>query len=384
MHLTALVSDPTVKAADRCKLTGYLRKWSHGSMLIGCSMYVDILKAPSILSLTLQDDGVDIIQGIKSILKAVSSLQSLSKESPKEWSTVKLILSRITEEGSNKVYQGSTLSGYTEAVLSSCSAQAKADLEKLDGRLKERLSWSDTKLLRSMIVFLDTRSWAIARSSSHSEDEEMMDIDDRAHIKEAVEYILTFFREPLEAKGMSVFSLQDELEEVVDFYRQYLDTQGQDYRKVWYKLFTAPDARKWPNVIMLSELLFSLPFVNGQVERAFSTMKIIKTDRRNCLHTTTLDDLMEINVEGPSFESFSAEHAVKLWWEDCTRRPNQTFRKVYRKRSSTEDDSSDESDSETGHETVTLDAWDDWFDINPANSDNTPSAAFDPPPFPSD
>ena len=93
-------------------------------------MYVDILKAPSILSLSLQDAGMDIIQGIKSILKAAISLQSLSKENPKEWSPVKLTLSRITEEGSEKVYQGSTLSNYTDVMLSSCSAQAKSDLWK--------------------------------------------------------------------------------------------------------------------------------------------------------------------------------------------------------------------------------------------------------------
>ena len=84
MHLNALVNDSTVKAADKSKLRGFLRKWSQGKMLIGCAMYIDILKAPSILSLTLQDDKVDIIQGIKSILKAAGSLQS--QENPKEWS----------------------------------------------------------------------------------------------------------------------------------------------------------------------------------------------------------------------------------------------------------------------------------------------------------
>ena len=99
--------------------------------------------------------------------------------------------------------------------------------------------------------------------SNTEEEEELGYSDDKAHIKDAVENILTTFREPLEAKGMSVFSMQDELEEIVDFYRQYLDAQGEDYRKVWYKLFTAPDARKWPNITLLSELLFSLPFVNS-------------------------------------------------------------------------------------------------------------------------
>lgn len=61
-------------------------------------------------------------------------------------------------------------------------------------------------------------------------------------------------------------------------------------------------------------------------------MKIIKTDRRTALTSDTLDDLMEINVEGPSLSGFSADHAVQLWWADHTRRPNQTPRKEYRKR----------------------------------------------------
>ena len=87
-----------------------------------------------------------------------------------------------------------------------------------------------------------------------------------------------------------------ETDAVVNF---YLESQAEDYRKVWYKLFTAPDARKWPNIILISELLFSLPFTNSKVERTFSTMKMVKSERCTNLHTSTLDDLLEINVEGP-------------------------------------------------------------------------------------
>lgn len=365
LHINALIEDSRVKADDRSKLQGYVRKWSQGKMLIGCSMYIEVLKAPSILSLTLQDDEVDIVHGLQSIIKAASSLQVLHKEDPQQWSTVKLVLTRVTEEDSKKVYQGSTLSNYTSAMLSSCSNQAKADLQKLNEKMKERLAWSDLKLLRSIIVFLDTRSWS-APGSGSSIDELDVIADDKCHIKESVEYIVTTFREPLEAKGMSVFAIQDELEEIVDFYRQYLDTPENDYKKVWYKLFTAPDATKWPNVLLLSELLFSLPFTNTNVERAFSTMKVIKTDRRSSLNTSTLDDLMEINVEGPPAEDFSADHAVSLWWEDCTRRPNQAPRKEYRKRVSTNDDSTlDEAEPEA----IALDAWDNWFMDSDSDSD---------------
>ena len=73
-HLTAMMNDSSVKAADKAKVRGYLRKWSEGKMLIGCAMYVDALKIPSLLSLTLQEDGIDIVQSIQSILKSSASL----------------------------------------------------------------------------------------------------------------------------------------------------------------------------------------------------------------------------------------------------------------------------------------------------------------------
>ena len=107
--------------------------------------------------------------------------------------------------------------------------------------------------------------------------------DDKAEIRKAVEYIVTVFREPLEAKGTCIFALIDEVDEVVDFYRKFVKSQGEDYRKVWYKLFTAADSRKWANILFVAELLFSLLFTNSKVERTFSTMKVIKTDRRTSL-----------------------------------------------------------------------------------------------------
>ena len=108
-----------------------------------------------------------------------------------------------------------------------------------------------------------------------------------SEIIDAVEYISSHFRQPLEAVSANLATVQDELEEVVDYARKFLSIQSESYRKIWYKLHISPEARKWPNVLVLAELLFSLPFLNGQVERMFSFMKIIKTDRRTCLHTDT-------------------------------------------------------------------------------------------------
>ena len=111
--------------------------------------------------------------------------------------------------------------------------------------MRSRLEWSDTTMLRSILVFLDTQSWVCA---------------DDNEIKAAVEFIISHFREPLEAAHINLASIQDELEEIVDYARCYLGIVKESYQKIWYKLHIAPDHKKWPGVLCFCELLFSLPF----------------------------------------------------------------------------------------------------------------------------
>ena len=53
-------------------------------MLIGCALYTEALKLVSILSLSLQKEGVDIIMSIENALKAVKALELLSKKDTNE------------------------------------------------------------------------------------------------------------------------------------------------------------------------------------------------------------------------------------------------------------------------------------------------------------
>ena len=46
------------------------------------------------------------------------------------------------------------------------------------------------------------------------------------------------------------------------------------------------------------ELCFSLPFSNERVEQIFSSLKVVKTNKRTKLATESLNDLLEIYVEG--------------------------------------------------------------------------------------
>ena len=177
-----------------------------------------------------------------------------------------------------------------------------------------------------------------------------------SEIFSAVEYITSHFREPLEAVGADLALIYDELEECVGYARKYLSILSESYQTIWYKLSISPDSSRWPDILVLSELLFSL-----KVERIFSTLKLVKTDRRTILHTDTLQDLLEIQVEGPALENFCPSDAVNLWWSSCptTRRVNQMPRKPYRSRKNA---APSDVVSTSGEEHFSLTDWDTWFD----------------------
>ena len=71
-----VTQDKFINSADRQRLKGYLFKWREARMLLGLAMYVDVLQPLAVLSLTLQDDNVDVVQAIKPILKSHSSLKN--------------------------------------------------------------------------------------------------------------------------------------------------------------------------------------------------------------------------------------------------------------------------------------------------------------------
>ena len=83
---------------------------------------MNVLKSLSCLSLCLQDDHLDIVGGIKSVLK------SLAEQYLMQWQVAKLVCSRIKDDGEDKVYQGAVLHGYSTSVSSQFATIALRDL----------------------------------------------------------------------------------------------------------------------------------------------------------------------------------------------------------------------------------------------------------------
>ena len=366
-HLSTLAEDKSVKSDDRARLKGYLLKWRHSKILIGCAMYVDAMKPISLLSLTLQGHSVDIVLCIEHILKTSKALKSIETKDPLEWPTVKLVLDRIKKVGEDSEYQGATLKGFDVTTLQYCKKQVLSDLQRLILKMRERLEWTDTTLLRSLLVFIETKGWSCRETDDEDEDKCM------AEVKDAVEHITSVFRSPLEAKGVAIESVLDEVEETVDYARRYLSIGTDSYQTIWYKLHTCHDSHKWPNVLLLCELVFSLPFSNSRVEQAFSSLKVIKTRIRTNLSTSTLCDLLELNIEGPPLSSFNPEAAVELWWKDCntTRRVHQQPRKQYRPRKGKQDQAPTGDSQSDREQDLILEEWDRWFKTDSDDEDQS-------------
>lgn len=324
-------------------------------MIIGSALYTDALKPASLLSLTLQDDDIDVVQGIKNILKSHTSLKKLTSQDVVEWPVTKVVLSKLKDENGGKVYQGSELHNFKDSTIKTCQDQALTDLKSLDDRMRSRLEWSDVDLMRSILLFLDTQSWQLQVADESLEDDRL------SEVKAALVSITDMFRAPLEARHINITSSLDEIEDIVEYARAYLRIGCESYKKIWYQLKASPDSVKWPNIFLITELLFSLPFSTAKVERFFSILKIIKNERRASLNCSTLNDLLEVNVEGPTLKNFIPDSAVDIWWSSCQsgRRVNQKPRKEYRRRQKTTENASSSEDSET--EQLDIDKWDSWF-----------------------
>ena len=83
---------------------------------------------------------------------------------------------------------------------------------------------------------------------------------------------------------------------------------------MWQRIF-AEYTERFPNILMLVEIMLVLPLATACCECGLSTLKQIKSDWRSRLGTETLDHLMRISIDGPDLESYNAARALQHWWD---------------------------------------------------------------------
>ena len=212
-------------------------------------------------------------------------------------------------------------------------------MEAVQDCLRDRLKLQHADVLTHSLTILATCGWQKGEDGSF------------AH--RALESMSTRFRVPLEKAGVDCSLIQEEWE---DYAKHYLNLVQESYTVILWKLFNFADANKWQNILTIVELLFCLPLSSGRLERLFSQLKLIKSDRRSSLGEDQLDQLLRIALDAPPLSKWDASGAVQLWWNDKTQRPPT---KNTRNRAGFS--TSKEAESEETETTSRLDEWEEWL-----------------------
>ena len=344
-HLTNLSEDRTVKSVDRQKLKGYLLQWQRAKMLLGCAFFHDLLKPAAILCKTLQADDVCVVEAIEAILKTSKQIEKLASSSFDDLPTVKTVSSRIVHNADGSTnYQEASLTRYEEGI-SFIRSHRTEYITAVLACLKDRVKAQSTDLLTHALTILAPKGWEKTEDASFA--------------YEALDALSARFRVPLEKAGVDCSLLREEWDDMIDYSKRYLNLVQVEYQILWWKLFNSIDAKKWVNILSLVELLFCLPMSNGHIERVFSQLKMIKTEKRNCLSEDRLDSLLRIVADAPPLSKWDASGAVGCWWNDKKRRSVKDLRAPPKKgSSSTSEDNAGDDDL---HYTLALEDWESWI-----------------------
>jgi hypothetical protein len=112
-HLISLAQDRSVKSSDRAKLRGYVQKWINAKYTLGCAFFLDLLKPCVTMSKVMQQDDLDILRALTSLVHTVKEVKTLSSKPLDDWEVYSGTLKEI--EDGNGSYQEQAVQRLDEA-----------------------------------------------------------------------------------------------------------------------------------------------------------------------------------------------------------------------------------------------------------------------------
>ena len=98
-HLETLSEDRSIPTKDRSKLKGYLKDWSKPKVALLLAYFIDLLSICSRLSLSFQDNKIDVVSFITALEKANHSLNKFETSDFEKFPYVKDFLFKLVIKG---------------------------------------------------------------------------------------------------------------------------------------------------------------------------------------------------------------------------------------------------------------------------------------------
>ncbi|XP_006116559.1 sperm flagellar protein 2 isoform X2 [Pelodiscus sinensis] len=122
--------------------------------------------------------------------------------------------------------------------------------------------------------------------------------------------VLTKHYEPvLEGANVKV----DEVDTEWSMLKLELYDRFQNIRSLTWDSVNSDYLHKYPNILMLVDLILALPASSAEAERGFSQMKLIMMQMHSKGMSESMTDLMVIQLNSPDIKTFDPEKAIYLW-----------------------------------------------------------------------
>lgn len=297
----ALSRDYGSRPETKAKIKGVLKKLKDYKMLCRVACYLDILESISPLSLIFEKKYLMAYEVKPAIEKTFANLEEMKGEDLNSAISSFLHKFSINEDDTNKVRITSMypIAGHERRKLKNrefieieLEEMTNADNSSIEAALKLRSTSID-----SLVPLITDRF------SSFTENEvinamtwinpQLWEEDRSTNGFTSINKLIEVFSDPLDAAGFDrskVFTEWKSLQSTVKSYYSHFT----NFMDIWSKLFVHRKD-EFPNILMLAEIVFSLSSSNSVVEKAFSTLTTLLTDRRLTMSHSTMEDCMVIS-----------------------------------------------------------------------------------------
>ena len=273
-HLESCSSDTSVKADDRAKLKGYLRKWNLGKLFIFSCFFIDLLETAACLSAAFQETKVDAVTVSLAMANAKKHLLALKERDVDKLKSVRYYLAKVN----GGCFQGVQLPGLDGAV-EQLKQHGGTFVDLMTEVIEERCEGTDDMM--AMAKVLNCEVWSRACSITEEIDQTILKVSDQ-------------FQDALKQHGFSSNGpdVLDEWHDLVHYTVEFLCAIFTKLPRNLVQAFhLSIGSNRWKNILLLIRLLFCLPVSNAIVERFFGGLKRVKTGKRAALGQKTTEDI---------------------------------------------------------------------------------------------
>ncbi|WAR30072.1 LOW QUALITY PROTEIN: ZN862-like protein [Mya arenaria] len=286
--------DNTNRTQDKAKVKGYLNKLRQHKMVLYIAFVKDVLNEVSKVSLLFQREYITVSSAVTKLQRASSVQRNM-----------------IDNEG-DQLLRGHTLINIIQD--QSLAADRARIVQSLLDCMNTRLeNLTNQYLLHVMHLIKNTGLFLKTEKLLYGKDDVQV-------VFQRYEVILT-------NAGCDII---DALSQWTDL---KFDVAGNPcyanlHPLLVWQMVSQMDQDKgdFNDILKIIHLTSVLPLFNASCERAFSTLKMIKSDWRCCLDTDTLDTLMKIKIADVPLKEFDPRPAVYRWWHTGERQKRPTIK----------------------------------------------------------